>query len=81
MSEPMNGASERCKRSKAECCRASEQSERWERMNVASNQVARFKRDSCTSPMGYKGGGGGGHGQNQASTVKFGRISYDDEWS
>ena len=42
VSEPVNGASER---SEAERCGASEQSERCERMNVASDRVARSKRD------------------------------------
>ena len=45
MSEPVNGASERSERSKAERCGASEPSERCERTNVASDRVALSKRD------------------------------------
>ena len=37
----MNRASERSKRSEAECCRASEWNERCVRTNVASDRVAR----------------------------------------
>ena len=45
MSEPVNGASERSERSEAERCGVSERSERCERTNVASDRVARSKRD------------------------------------
>ena len=48
MSEPVNGASkqsEQSERSEAERCGASERSERCERTNVASDRVARSKRD------------------------------------
>ena len=45
MSEVSERACERCERSEAERCGGSEQSERFERTNVASDQVALSKRD------------------------------------
>ena len=45
VSKPVNGVSEQSERSKAKRCRLSEQSERCERTNVASDWVARSKRD------------------------------------
>ena len=41
VSKPVNGVSERSKCSEVERCEVSERSEWWERMNVASDLVAR----------------------------------------